>query len=234
MNTETQNYESERKILDSGSRRQFDSGAVRDDNGNKGRCDLLPLDIIAEYVGGNMARNAATKNNIVSNILNLIGEFLYDGQKEGIYVAIQEFVSERYQKTSDAILELSKHYQEGAKKYAERNWEKGIPAHCYVDSGVRHLIKWADNWNDEPHDRAFLWNMFGLLWTIKHHPALNDLPYATTQLTESEENYIRKDIQVTKEVYNRLVDNNYDNPMQAVDDVNELVEALEKGSEING
>ena len=180
------NQETERKILDSGSRRQFDSGAVRDIAEGKGRCDLLPLDIIAEYVGGNMARNATTKNNIVSNILSLIGEFLYDGQKEGIYVAIQEFVSERYKKTSDAILELSKHYEQGAKKYDERNWEKGIPAHCYVDSGVRHLIKWADNWDDEPHDRAFLWNMVGLLWTIKHHPELNDLPYTAKEETTNE------------------------------------------------
>lgn len=51
MNTETQNFESERKILDSGSRRQFDSGAVRDIAEGKGRCDLLPLDIIGDYFG---------------------------------------------------------------------------------------------------------------------------------------------------------------------------------------
>lgn len=222
------------EIKDSGHRKEFESGAVRDCADGRGRCDLLPLDIIAEYIGGNMARNAATKNNIVSNILSIVSEFLYDGQTEGIYVAIQEFSNYRYKDMSSTLLELSKHYEEGAKKYDERNWEKGIPTHCYVDSGVRHLIKWADNWGDEPHDRAFLWNMFGLLWTIKHHPELNDLPYAATQLTEEEKNYVKKDIQITKEVYNRLIDNNYDNPMQAVDDVNELVEALEKGSEING
>lgn len=234
MNTETQNYETEKKILDSGNRREFESGAVRDIAEGKGRCDLLPLDIIAEHIGGNICLGMEQINSTISIILNDIYDFMHNGQEEEIHVAVMTFINKRYTSMSDAILELSKHYEEGAKKYAERNWEKGIPAHCYVDSGVRHLIKWADNWDDEPHDRAFLWNMFGLLWTIKHHPALNDLPYATTQLTEKEENYIRKDIQVTKEVYNRLVDNNYDNPMQAVDDVNELVEALEKGSEING
>ena len=58
----------------------------------------------------------------------------------------------------------------------DRNWEKGIPCHCFVDSGVRHYIKFMAGWDDEPHDRAFLWNMYCLLWTLRHHPDLNDLP----------------------------------------------------------
>ena len=36
------------KILDSGARRDFGTGAVRDCAEGKGRCDLLPVDIIAE------------------------------------------------------------------------------------------------------------------------------------------------------------------------------------------
>lgn len=35
-------------IMDSGTRREFTSGAVRDMQDGKGRCDLLPLGIIAE------------------------------------------------------------------------------------------------------------------------------------------------------------------------------------------
>ncbi len=31
---------------------------------------------------------------------------------------------------------------------------------------------------DEPHDRAFVWNMLGAIWTHKHHPELIDLPFA--------------------------------------------------------
>ena len=38
------------KILDSGERRQFASGACRDIADGKGRCDLLPLDVIAQYI----------------------------------------------------------------------------------------------------------------------------------------------------------------------------------------
>ena len=35
------------EIKDSGERREFKTGAVRDIGEGKGRCDLLPLDILA-------------------------------------------------------------------------------------------------------------------------------------------------------------------------------------------
>ena len=35
------------ELKDSGNRREFASGAVRDMADGKGRCDLLPLDVIA-------------------------------------------------------------------------------------------------------------------------------------------------------------------------------------------
>lgn len=37
------------ELKDSGARREFDSGAVRDIAEGKGRCDLLPLTTIATY-----------------------------------------------------------------------------------------------------------------------------------------------------------------------------------------
>ena len=37
------------RILDSGNRREFESGAVRDIQEGKGRCDLLPLDVVGRY-----------------------------------------------------------------------------------------------------------------------------------------------------------------------------------------
>ena len=79
------------------------------------------------------------------------------------------------------LLEVSKHYEEGAKKYAERNWEKGISLHCYIDSGVRHYLKWLRGDKDEPHDRAFVWNMLGALWTQENKPELIDLPFKEIQ-----------------------------------------------------
>ena len=37
-------------ILDSGERREFESGAVRDIQEGKGRCDLLPIAEVAEIL----------------------------------------------------------------------------------------------------------------------------------------------------------------------------------------
>ena len=184
MNQETQNYEEERKILDSGNRREFNTGAVRDIAEGKGRCDLLPLDIVADLYSYFDNKSKCKKYLTTSICLREIDKFVRNGDYEAILEALVFFRPtffvencERQFNFAGMVLEVSKHYEEGAKKYAERNWEKGIPAHCYIDSGVRHLIKWADNWEDEPHDRAFVWNMLGLLWTVKHHPDLIDLPY---------------------------------------------------------
>lgn len=180
----------ERKILDSGERRQFASGAVRDIQEGKGRCDLLPLDTLSDYYKHYASKqgNECYKYCVLAEILNEIYKFIMTGDEASIFKVIDDFSvvmytentepKQYYSAQSFMILEVSKHYEEGARKYAERNWEKGIDCHAYVDSGVRHLIKFFDDWKDEPHDRAFIWNMLGLLWTIKHHPECNDLPYA--------------------------------------------------------
>ena len=75
-----------------------------------------------------------------------------------------------------AFLELSKHYEDGCQKYGERNWQKGIPVSRYIDSGIRHYLKYKRGDTDEPHDRAFLWNMVGAVWTLDNMPELMDLP----------------------------------------------------------
>lgn len=151
-------------IQDSGNRREFETGAVRDIAEGKGRCDLLPLDVIATDL-------------LEDDILKAIHSFMYTGDTYHIRVAINIFINMKYDDVFTAILEVSKHYEEGCRKYGDRNWEMGIPLHCYIDSGVRHYLKWLRKDDDEPHDRAFIWNMLGLLWTLYHHPELNDLPY---------------------------------------------------------
>ena len=42
----------------------------------------------------------------------------------------------------EALVEVSKHCEEGALKYGERNCEKGIPIHSLIDSAFRHLAKY--------------------------------------------------------------------------------------------
>lgn len=47
-----------------------------------------------------------------------------------------------------AIIRLSKHFEEGAKKYGERNWEKGIPINSFIDSAMRHTLKYMAGQDD--------------------------------------------------------------------------------------
>lgn len=67
------------------------------------------------------------------------------------------------------ILEVAKHFEEGAKKYGEHNWQKGIPVKCYIDSAIRHYLKWHRGDQDEPHDRAFVWNLLCCIWEVDYH-----------------------------------------------------------------
>ena len=68
-----------------------------------------------------------------------------------------------------AIIEVSKHCEEGAKKYGENNWQKGLPVNCYIDSAIRHYLKRLRGDKDEPHDRAFVWNVLCCIWEVDYH-----------------------------------------------------------------
>lgn len=157
-------------IVDSGKRRKFESGAVRDISEGKGRCDLLPLGII-----GSMIENS---------YLIDIEQYIRTGDTNYLYRVIEGFSSVQFGGLFTAILEVSKHYEDGANKYAERNWEQGIPLHCYIDSAVRHYIKFLRGDEDERHDRAFLWNLLCALWTQINKPELIDLPFAEVMSNE--------------------------------------------------
>lgn len=78
------------------------------------------------------------------------------------------------QNISDMLLDVSVHFEDGAVKYGENNWQKGIPVHCYIDSAVRHYLKYTRGDEDEPHERAFVWNLLCCIWTVKHKPELNE------------------------------------------------------------
>lgn len=74
------------------------------------------------------------------------------------------------------LLRLAKHYERGAEKYGEYNWQKGIPCHSFVDSALRHLFKYMDGQTNEDHLIAAIWNLCGLAWTEEKLPELMDIP----------------------------------------------------------
>jgi len=107
------------KLKDSGERRQFSTGAVRDRAVGKGRFDLL---------------------------------------------------------STQMLFRLARHYEAGAIKYSDRNWEKGMEFSVYVDAALRHLIKYIAGWNDEDHLAAAIWNLAALMFQEQKNPTLQDLP----------------------------------------------------------
>lgn len=76
-----------------------------------------------------------------------------------------------------AILKLSEHCEKGAIKYEEHNVDKGIPQHSLIDSGMRHLFKYAAGYTDEDHLIAAMWNIAWAVNQRKTHPELIDIPW---------------------------------------------------------
>lgn len=150
------------EIKDSGNRREFATGAVRDISDGKGRCDLLPLYEVGMLLDDEILKDIAAFVKYPNNV-----GYLYD--------AIKFFANRVFANHADAMLELSIHFEDGCRKYGARNWEKGLDVHCFIDSGVRHYLKHLRGDKDERHDRAFMWNMMCCIWTVKNKPELNDL-----------------------------------------------------------
>ena len=152
-------------IKDSGNRRTFESGAVRDMAEGKGRCDLLPLH---EFI----------KIHKCSNIhpiyfLGYLSQFEDDGMESSLIFAFEQMLKELDWNIFRAMLEVAVHFEEGAVKYGDDNWKKGIPVNVYIDSCIRHYLKYKSGMTDERHDRAVLWNLVCCMWTCNNMPELN-------------------------------------------------------------
>lgn len=77
---------------------------------------------------------------------------------------------------TQALMRLARHYELGALKYNDRNWEQGMPISRYVDAAMRHLVKYIGGWNDEDHLAAILFNIMAVMHHEKTYPKLQDLP----------------------------------------------------------
>lgn len=96
------------ELKDSGDRRSFSTGSVRDIRDGKGRYDLV---------------------------------------------------------SPEGLRRLALLYEAGAKKYGDRNWEKGQPLASYMDSLLRHAYRYLDGQRDEDHIAAVAWNAFAIMHT---------------------------------------------------------------------
>lgn len=171
-------------LIDNGTRRVYSSGAIREDGAGKGRCDLLPIDVLS-ILCGRMAPSHGTE----SIIFMFINNFKNTKNVNYLYSAIECFCGTYYDNIYTGFLDVSIHYEEGAKKYGDNNWKKGLPLHRYIDSAIRHFLKFLKEDVDEPHGRAFLWNIIGAIWTFENKPELDDIQ---TDLSEDPSKHLRE------------------------------------------
>lgn len=63
----------------------------------------------------------------------------------------------------EALGRVTRHYQNGAKKYAKDNWRKGVSADVCLDKAFRHLYQYQQGDRSEDHLSAVVFWMFCLL-----------------------------------------------------------------------
>lgn len=91
--------------------------------------------------------------------------------------------------TPFGIRRLAEWYELGSQKYADRNWEKGMPFSRYIDSAKRHIDKFVMGMEDEDHLAAAAWNILAIM----HHEELgqsefDDMPHYLREYTDEKTN----------------------------------------------
>jgi transcriptional regulator with XRE-family HTH domain len=78
--------------------------------------------------------------------------------------------------TPVGLRRLAEWYELGAKKYDDRNWEKGLPISGCMESAMRHWVKYMDGQTDEDHLAAIAWNVFSVMHFEEKMPEIMDIP----------------------------------------------------------
>ena len=234
------------ELKDSGNRREFETGAVRDMQEGKGRMDLVPWGIaleIRETMGdlfyirhygyevcngkyqavsayqciGPIVEYAEWMDKELNDTEAVCGNHpnpidrLREIRMAATFIMFQQMTPDpmngqngfNHQSFSfddkgavttllndewaNAMLEVAKHYEDGARKYSENNWRKGIDPKIYFDSAMRHFMKWCKRTMDEPHNRAFIWNCMCGAWEAqqeRHKIACNTAKAESANVAE--------------------------------------------------
>lgn len=59
---------------------------------------------------------------------------------------------------------LAVHMANGAKKYGDHNWRRGMPLERFYGSALRHIYAWAQGDTKEDHLAAAAFNIFGIIY----------------------------------------------------------------------
>jgi hypothetical protein len=76
-----------------------------------------------------------------------------------------------------ALLRIANHYANGARKYNEWNWSKGMKFSRFYESALRHLVEYALGYENEDHLSAVIFNLMSIIhFQELERKDLNDMP----------------------------------------------------------
>lgn len=137
---------------DSGKRQTFSTGAIRDAAEGKPRMELLTpqmLKLLADHV--EMPR------------LTHVASFMRTNETVHLELLLIDVI---WIETDDTLIDRCGTWMaKGAIRYADRNWERGLPVSRYLSSLLRHLVKWERDEADEDHAAAIVFNVMGIIFT---------------------------------------------------------------------
>ena len=89
---------------------------------------------------------------------------------------------------------VMRRYLDGAEKYGENNWMKGMPMSVFYDCAHRHLEAWWSGKDDEDHAAAVVWNMLCAMWVednswVGEEPTEEEMEFQ--QIVEDRHNFPR-------------------------------------------
>lgn len=171
------------EVKDTGVRTKFETGSQKEIVEGRGRFDLLPLEEVANLIDFYYNWTVPKNDPMVEDAKN-ISMFLYDiklslstedieEKKVFIRRAIARFINYFLASTPIEIIpDLARLYEAGAKKYAERDWEKGRPQEVFINSALRHFFQYLNNETDEAHDIAVIWNLISCVHILDTMPEM--------------------------------------------------------------
>jgi hypothetical protein len=194
----------DKKLKDTGERISYGEGkAVREPSTGKGRFDLISPIAVQRVLAG-IENSSGYYDDVLyrhlkDDLMNIIYNNLYKlaltqkgYDEEGfdylaytLYCAMELYELEyngHYYISKEilsipptALKAIARHYEQGAEKYAEYNWAKGIPMSRCLDSAIRHFGQYQQGLTDEPHLSACMWNICALLHYEIMMPSMNNL-----------------------------------------------------------
>lgn len=92
------------------------------------------------------------------------------GDGEGRHPARYDLIS------AVALRRVAETYGEGAAKYGDNNWRRGMNASVLVNHAMAHLVALLEGDTSEDHAAHAAWNLFALMEFQVNRPELIDLP----------------------------------------------------------